>query len=186
MADFLKSKFLVYSQAGSSHLFSWIEKPGLHRTEENYEISVYDQAEVLINQVLGQKVSFIDLTIDKSLVLVGGINCRTNFASISVLNFNRNLDLCSELCLKSLKIQKALCMRLSSQNKEIGMVGCSKAILVVGIDYPRKCLDVLKVIEIQLGCIFANMALYKRCCYIATGNHQGENSILEIKFSDEI
>ena len=186
IADFSRGKFLVYSQAGPSFYFSLIDKTNIQKSQSNYDILVYEQAEILINQVLGQKINFMDLSLDKQLIFIGGINRRTNFASISVLDFSRNLDLHSELCLKNLKIQKALCMRLSSQNKEIGMVGCTKTILVIGIDYARKNLDVLKVIEIQLGCIFANMFLFKKCCYIATGNNQGENSILEIKFNEEI
>ena len=123
------------------------------------------------NYVLGQKINFMDISIDKELIFIGGINNRTNHAIITVLQFGRSLEICSELCLKSLNVQKVLSMKLSSINKEIGIVTTNRQILLMGIDYSAKMIDVLKVIDIQMTCLYSNICFFEKCCYIATGNY---------------
>lgn len=123
---------------------------------------------------------------DKSLVLIGGISSQTNHAIISVFEFGSGMELCSELSLKPLKVQKLLALKLSQTNREIGIATTNKMILMMGIDYSQKMIDVLKVIDIQMSSLYSSICLYGDSCYIATGDYQGDNSILEVKFNTQI
>lgn len=89
IADFEKGKYLVYCSSGTQNYFSSIE---LIDEKENfvqdYRIKIHEQRDILPNYILGQKISFLDVSSDKSISFVGGISSSTKHAIITVFKFD--------------------------------------------------------------------------------------------------